>query len=329
MLGPGMLRLRHFVLAALTATAVAVPAFAQSAGSSPSVGAQASNLSVYPQCQTAPTKSESEKAHSAYLLGKSSFDEGDYVTAINYFKDAYRRDCTKHELLNIIARAYELKGDLPEAINALEVYLQRLPPNDPVADEIQKRMKVLKDKLAAHPPAPPASSSPAAGASPTSTAPTPTPAPSGATSAAPPPPQESSGGHSAVPWVLVGAGVVLVGGGIPVLVGGLTIKNNATTNALNKGCTPDGSPTSTTSSGNCTTDDKIGYSNRSQDGATQANIGGVLLAVGGLAVVGGLVWHFLETPADAHASTSGARRRPALRVTAAPGYGGVAASGSF
>ena len=69
-----------------------------------------------------------------------SFDENDYPTAIQYFRDAYRRDCTKYELLNIISRAYELKGDKPEAINALETYLKRAPAGDPSLESIQKRL---------------------------------------------------------------------------------------------------------------------------------------------------------------------------------------------
>src|SRR5690242_18611823 len=95
-------RARHVALLALLGTAVAVPAFAQSSAPAGGGGGPASAsgaASVYPQCATTPTKAESDKAHSAYLLGKSSFDEGDYASAITMFKEAYRRDCTKHELL--------------------------------------------------------------------------------------------------------------------------------------------------------------------------------------------------------------------------------------
>ncbi|MGH7285479.1 MAG: hypothetical protein ACRELY_28490, partial [Polyangiaceae bacterium] len=93
------------------AVALSVPALAQTAGS-----AGSTPLTVYPACTSQPSKDDSEVAHGAYIAGKRAFDENDYPTAIQYFKDAYRRDCTKYELLNIISRSYELKGDRPEAI---------------------------------------------------------------------------------------------------------------------------------------------------------------------------------------------------------------------
>ncbi|HEX7663503.1 MAG TPA: tetratricopeptide repeat protein, partial [Polyangiaceae bacterium] len=135
--------LRHLApFAFLGTVAVAVPAVAQQPAAAPP-------LTNYPACTTTPSRDDSDVAHGAYIAGKRSFDENDYPTAIQYFKDALRRDCTKYELLNIISRAYELKGDRPEAINALETYVKRAPAADPNLEAIQKRLANLKAQAAA------------------------------------------------------------------------------------------------------------------------------------------------------------------------------------
>src|ERR1700733_9638011 len=122
--------LRSLMTFALIATAAAVPAFAQSAS-------DATQESQYAACTSKPSQADTEAAHGAYTAGKGSFDEADYTRAINYFKDAYRRDCTKNELLVIVARAYELQGNRREAVHALETYLERVPTAQDA--EVQRR----------------------------------------------------------------------------------------------------------------------------------------------------------------------------------------------
>lgn len=82
-----------------------------------------------PACTRAPSKADTEAAHGTSLAGRHSFDEP-YATAVTYFKDSYRRDCTKHELLPIIARAYELQNRA-EALVALNVFVARASPTGP------------------------------------------------------------------------------------------------------------------------------------------------------------------------------------------------------
>src|ERR1700733_12213015 len=123
------LSLRSVTTFALLGVAAAVPAFAQSSASDA--------VTQAPAGTPKPTQADTDAAHGAYRAGKGSFDEADYTTAINYFKDAYRRDCTKHELLVIIARAYELQGNRREAVHALETYLDRVPTAQD--SEVQKR----------------------------------------------------------------------------------------------------------------------------------------------------------------------------------------------
>ena len=133
------LSLRSFMTFALIGTAAAVPAFAQSS-------ADTGGPSSYPACTGKPTQADTDAAHGAYMAGKGSFDEADYTTAVNYFRDAYRRDCTKHELLAIIARAYELQGNRREAVHALETYLERVP-NAQDAEVQRRHIANLKREL--------------------------------------------------------------------------------------------------------------------------------------------------------------------------------------
>src|SRR5271170_5681233 len=142
--------LRSLMTFALIATAAAVPAFAQSAS-------DATQESQYAACTSKPSQADTEAAHGAYTAGKGSFDEADYSRAINYFKDAYRRDCTKNELLIIIARAYELQGNRREAVHALETYLDRVPSAQDA--EVQRRHIANLKREITEQPTPPASAS--------------------------------------------------------------------------------------------------------------------------------------------------------------------------
>src|SRR4051812_19306817 len=124
----------------------------------------ADSKTPFPSCTTAPTEADRKAAQGAFAAGQGSFNEADYATAITYWRDAYRRDCTAHALLLNLARAYELKTDRAEAITSLETYLQR-KPDAPDADQIKRRIENLKAQQA---------SSAAALPAPTTTAPVPT-----------------------------------------------------------------------------------------------------------------------------------------------------------
>ena len=97
--------------------------------------------------RAAPARSrrrESERAHTIYQAGKVQYDDKNYDAAIAQFRDAYKRDCSKHDLLIIISRAYELKGDKAEALRALETYVERVP-NSPDIDDAQERDRVAEE----------------------------------------------------------------------------------------------------------------------------------------------------------------------------------------
>src|SRR5580692_1202900 len=200
----------------------------------PAIAQTTPGLTNYPECIGKPSASDSEAAHSAFLLGKRFFDEADYGSAIHNFVDAYKLDCTKAELLTIIARANELSGNKAEAVHALETYLVRAPnvaPEDKT--QIQKRIDNLKALIVAQTP-PPASAAPVPIAPPVATVPSPPPPPS----APPPTPVEGKGGHTAAPWVVtISGGAVLVTGGAIWLVGHGKYSDATAACPGNKGCT--------------------------------------------------------------------------------------------
>lgn len=112
-----------------------------------SLVAQAESAPIdYPVCKAKPTSSERKGAQGAFAAGEASFKEADYATAIVYWHDAYRRDCTAHALLRNLATAYELMGDRPAAIHALETFLAR-QPKDPESPAILRRVENLKEQL--------------------------------------------------------------------------------------------------------------------------------------------------------------------------------------
>jgi len=295
-------------LALAVAVPLAVPAFAQSTGGYPAA------------CEPSKvSKSDVERAHTVFLSGKGFLDESNYDKAISYFKDAYSIDCSVHAILPIIATAYERKGDKASAVQALQEYLKRVPAASD-REVVERRIKNLQDQMGA----PVAASAPSASASASATA----PAPSATTSAPPPPatttataaptstapPPESGGGHTALPWVVVGVGgAALVAGVVLYAVGGPQISDaEKTCGTQHNSCPPGAAGANAISEGN--------------NGRTLETVGVVVGAVGVAGVAGGLLWHFLE-PAST-SGTSGAAST-ALSPVVAPGYAGVAVGGHF
>jgi hypothetical protein len=287
------LRHRTYFLLPLVACAVALPAIAQPQPA----------LTNYPACTGKPSPSDSEAAHSAFLLGKRFFDEADYGSAIHNFVDAYKLDCTKTELLTIIARANELSGNKAEAVHALETYLTRAPnlgPDD--KNQIQKRIDNLKAQMASQAPAS-ASVAPVPVPTPVVTT---APPPPTQTAPLPPPPPSEERHHSAVPWAFVGVGGALfVAGGITWLIG-----HSKYTTALSDCMNMPNS---------CT--DQMAV-NSGSTGHTMMLAGGGLFIGGGVIAAGGLIWHFVEPTGPADTTT-----KAAVRPELGPGYAGV--SGRF
>jgi hypothetical protein len=282
-------------LTSLVASVLAVPALAQT---SPA-------LTNFPACTVKPTASDSDAAHSAFLLGKRFFDEADYGSAIHNFVDAYKLDCTKTELLTIIARANELSGDRAEAVHALETYLQRvqnLAPEDRA--QIQKRIDNLKSQL-------PAQTSSTAPPLPVPSA---APPPSATATEAPLPPPSSppeTRGHGAGPWVVTGiGGAAVVAGGIVWIVGNGKYQSTLSIcphNSCPKTLSPSASKAAV---------------NDGNTGHTMMWVGGSVF-LGGIGLAGaGLLWHFLEP-------TGANETKATIAPELGPGYAGASIAGRF
>jgi tetratricopeptide (TPR) repeat protein len=292
---PMLARHRSFALLALLVTAAAVPALAQTGAPPYPAACEASKVS----------KTDSERAHQVFLSGKQFLDESNYDKAIQYFRDAYALDCSVHEILPIIATAYERKGDRAEAIRALEEYLKR-SPNAPDKERVERRIKNLKDQLpaTATTTAPPTASTTAPTATTTTTAtPTATTTAPPTTTATTPPP---SGGRSAVPLIVAGIGGAALATGVVLLI----IGNGKVSDAESR-CDPD-----TPGGRNCRNVEAVADGN---SGRSLMTVGGVVGGVGLAAVIGGLVWYFVQP----------ANRVGWLTPQFGPGYAGLSGSGTF
>ena len=257
----------------------------------------------FPSCTTTPTEADRKAAQGAFAAGQGSFNEADYSTAITYWRDAYKRDCTAHPLLLNLARAYELRGDRAEAINALETYLQR-KPDDSNAEQIRRRIENLKAQIAA-------------------TAATATPPPAPASTAPPPPPaaptsavveasSPTSNRQVVGPLLVGGGGLVLTLIGAGVYSGGAKKVSDAEEACPNHKCKDDAN------------------SDLGNQGLTQKRAGGALIGVGLAAVAGGVVWYLVSANADGGAKAAGtATTRTMLLPTYSPGFAGLALSGGF
>ena len=270
----------------LVAVASAVPAYAQSA---------ASGVQYPPACAASSVPSaESDKAHAIYAAGKVQYDDGSYEAAIAQFRDAYKRDCSKHDLLVIISRAYELKGDRAEAIKALELYLARENP----ADAATHRTKIdnLRKQIAAQP------------APPTTTA---------------PPPEIRE--HTIPPWIVVGFGGAAVVAGVIVLIVAPKLPpgcdaSSLTCNVVDNAGRPVPTPTDAQKA-------QLPKDQATAGASVGQNKGGLITLICGIGILGGgLLWHFLEPTGP---STSTGSFKPKVTPEVAPGYAGMSVGGSF
>lgn len=235
-----------------------------------SVVAHAADSPVeYPVCKSKPTASERKGAKGAFAAGEASFKEADYATAIVYWHDAYRRDCTAHALLRNLATAYELLGDRAAAIHALETFLER-QPKDPEAVAIQRRIDNLKEQLVATAPAAPAK------AEPESPSLIPRPVPQPPPQAQPieveepeaPPATER---RSILPWVATGVGGATTIAGAVVYFGGKSKVADAEALCPTRTCSAD-------------------IAEKGNSGRRQQTVGLIVGGVGLAAVAGSVVW---------------------------------------
>ena len=255
----------------------------------------------YPDCGREPTDAEVAAAKGAFQAGNASFNEADYARALDYWEDAYRRDCTANPLLLNLARAYELAGRKRQAVVALETFVAR-EPNSGEKDQINRRVEVLKKKIAEEDAA-------AAAAPPASTG---TAAPATTTTTAPPPAPVQAAKASPGPWVVMGVGVVVTGVGA---VSYFSAKGKA--DDLAKQCKD---PVKRLDCpGNVKTDGDA--ENKKMRTAS------VVTGVGAGVIVVGVVWWFLDKKRVDRAN--GNLARPLLTPLVGPQVAGLSLSGAF
>ncbi len=260
----------------------------------------------YPQCSHQPTEGDVAGAKGAFQAGQASFNEGDYKRAIDYWEDAYRRDCTAHDLLLNLARAYELDDEKHHAVSALETYLAR-NPSSPQRDQIARRIEVLNEKI---------------GQEASSGAGTPPPNTDGEGTAKPVhvgvvKDTEPQGKRPITPLIVAGAGGVL-------FIAGAILYSGASGDAKDaedacKAAGGDGRQ-------NCP-------ANIADDGNSarkRQKLWGVVTVVGLAGAVGGTVWYFLSPREKASAQHKPVRiGRPRLEPVLGRGFAGVGVSGAF
>jgi len=258
----------------------------------------------YPDCGREPTEAEVAAAKGAFQAGNASFNEADYARAIDYWEDAYRRDCTANPLLLNLARAYELAGRKRQAVVSLETFLAR-EPSSGEKDQINRRVEVLKKKIAEEDAAAVVAPPPPAAAAPV------TPPP--VTEPAAPAAKRSPG-----PWIVIGVG------GAVAIVGTIGVIGNK--KKLNDADAECDDPSTKVVEGR----DHCPFpavAKKGNDARTALNVSGVITGVGVAAVAAGFVWLIIDGKRVEHAQT--ASRRPQLTPIFTPQHAGLTLSGVF
>jgi len=264
----------------------------------------------YPDCGREPTDAEVQAAKGAFQAGNASFNEADYARAIDYWEDAYRRDCTANPLLLNLARAYELAGRKRQAVLSLETFLAR-EPNSGEKEQINRRVEVLKKKIAEEDAAAAAAPPPNSGiTTPPPTGPTTGPAPA-------PAPQVR---RSPWPWVMIGVG------GVATVVGAISYVNKGKElNDIVKKCDNPATKNVVESRANCF-DPNNTLAAQGNSARSAQNASGALVVVGGALIVGGVIWWYFD---GKRASQAGSLEHPRVTPLVSPQLAGLSLSGAF
>jgi hypothetical protein len=261
----------------------------------------------YPDCGREPTDAEVAAAKGAFQAGNASFNEADYARALDYWEDAYRRDCTANPLLLNLARAYELAGRKRQAVVALETFVAR-EPNSGEKDQINRRVEVLKKKIAEEDAAAAAAPPPP----PTGVVPTTGPATA---------PVDQVPVHavkrSPLPWVVIGVG------GAVTIVGVISyISNKQKVDDLVAQCDDPKTPV-VESRDKCPTE----IANKGNEARKSLTASGFVTGAGVALVVGGVIWWYLD--GKRVANSQGSVEHPRVTPLVGPQLAGLALSGAF
>ncbi|HTM45938.1 MAG TPA: tetratricopeptide repeat protein [Polyangiaceae bacterium] len=270
-----------------------------------SAGENAPNTEAgYAPCTNKPTEGDTAAAKGAFQAGTAAYNEADYNRAIDYWEDAFHRDCTATALLLNLARAYESSGQLQHAIVALRTYNER-NADSPQRDQIDRRIERLQEQLKSQPAAPPPAAAPVA------TPPAkgePVPAPSN---------KPSEAKVSPSPWPLV----IAIGGGAIALIGTAGyLKAKSDTKKYEAQCPNHQCPDDATQK-------KANDSRKAQKSSGAVAIAGAVIGVGGA------IWYYFEVKraARANAAAEAEESTHTMRLIpeVGPGYAGLSLDGHF
>jgi tetratricopeptide (TPR) repeat protein len=240
-------------------------ALAQESTATDGAGGSTSGAPSYPECTTKPTEGDTAAAKGAFQAGTAAYNEADYPRAINYWEDAFRRDCTATALLLNLARAYESSNQFEKAIVALRTFNER-NPDSAQHDQIERRIERLEEQLKAQ------QSQPVV-------APT-DPTPSNGSSQPAKPVTVATDDSSTKPSVV--PLVIAISGGVIALVGTAGyIKGASDVKKYEEQCPNTVCP-------NDAVKEDANKAQKQRDGS------GILAIAGGVIAVGGTVWYIVE-----------------------------------
>lgn len=292
MASPRCSSLRSTALGALTAFALVAAVEAR---------AEAADKITYPAACTEVKPSEAEEARKSFVEGKTKSEQALYAEALSAYLTAYRKDCSRHGFLQVISGVLERQGEYDEAVRALELYLarQNLAPADraPIETRVANLRTAAEEKRKRE-------AKPAPAVLPPSGEPPPRPGE--------PPATTETREHGVLPWVVFGVGGLAIGTGVVLtVVGGSTLPPNCNVETL----------ICSAREGVAVTEDQADA--RLSRGFTTGGI--VTIVGGGVLMVGGLLWHFLEPTGPVEKTSSLPRPVPVI----GNGYGGLVLGGRF
>jgi hypothetical protein len=90
---------------------------------------------------------DGDGAREKFLRGQRAYQQGDYDQAIAEWRGAYELDARPLILYNL-SQAHERAGNLPEAVEALDRYVDTADSSDPNHDVARARLSTLRERLA-------------------------------------------------------------------------------------------------------------------------------------------------------------------------------------
>lgn len=259
----------------------------------------ASSAPSYPECTTKPTEGDTAAAKGAFQAGTAAYNEADYPRAINYWEDAFRRDCTATALLLNLARAYESSNQFDKAIVALRTFNER-NADSPQRDQIERRIERLEEQLKAQASQP---VPPTAQATPTKNGPQP---------AAPPPAPQDKASTEPNKWPLV---IAITGGVFAVIGTAGFIKGSSDVKKYEAQCPNTICP-------NDTVKNDANAAQKQRDGSGVLAIGGAVIGIGGT------IWYIAEVQ---RAKRAAEQQRAGVRFMplVSPEFAGLSLDGRF